>query len=222
MQNFCFRKPSNSGKTGSEPLSQKKLRLNNFLVILFILKKTASILLLGILLFNWFGYRYLISCMEDQAKLQLEMKLDETNYDESQLVSIKVPATNLAYYTNSSLFERIDGQIEIRGIEYKYVKRRLYRDSLELLCIPDQAAMKLQTAKYNLFQLVNDLLNNGQGKKSGLHPVSLQDSFADCYIIHDPFDLSGLYPASRPDLSDYSSTIPSRPLLTAEQPPENV
>jgi hypothetical protein len=186
------------------------------------LKKTVSILLLGVLIFNWFGYRLVIAYMEDQAKLQLELKLDETNYDETQLLSIKVPASNLAYYTNSSLFERVDGQIEIEGIQYKYVKRRLYRDSLELLCIPDQAAMRLQEAKYNFFQLVNDLLHNGQGKKSGLHPTSLQDSISDCDLTNDFSHFAGQFPSRILNSPQYGAIMPSCYLMTPEQPPENI
>jgi hypothetical protein len=176
-------------------------------------------LLLGILLFNWFGYRFLISLMEDTAKEQLEQRLDETRYDESQLFSIKIPATNLAYYTNSSLFERIDGQIEIEGIQYKYVKRRLYRDSLELLCIPDQAAMRLQTAKINFFQLVYDLQHNLQGKKSGLHPISGQQDFSDSYTLDELRFSAIVHQLSFIKSSTVNALIVAGFGLTAEQPP---
>jgi hypothetical protein len=178
-------------------------------------------LLLGIMLFNWFGYRLLIASMEENAKLKLEQQLDETNYDESELISIKVPASNLAYYTNSILFERIDGQIEIEGIQYKYVKRRLFQDSLELLCIPDQAAMRLQAARFNFFQLVNDLQHNCLGKKSGLNTISLEGFFADYYTLYNSLKLADSDQSLSPQLFDHPAAIPSCYLLTAEQPPEN-
>jgi hypothetical protein len=173
------------------------------------------------MLFNWFGYRILISSMEENAKLKLERQLDETNYDESELISIKVPASNLAYYTNSSLFERIDGQIEIEGIQYKYVKRRLYQDSLELLCIPDQAAMRLQAARFNFFQLVNDLQHNCLGKKSGLNTISPEGFFAAYYTLNNSIKLADCDRSLSPQLFDHPAAILSCYLLTAEQPPEN-
>ena len=59
--------------------------------------------------------------------------MENNNYKESQLISPKVPVSYIPYYNNSKSFERIDGQIEIQGGLYKYVKRRIYNDSLELL-----------------------------------------------------------------------------------------
>src|SRR5260370_348016 len=121
------------------------------------MKKIAAILLMGILFFNWYGYKLLSFYLEDRADRQLEARLDEDRYDESQLISIKVPSSHLSYYNSTAQFERVDGQIEVGGVEYKYVKRRLFNDSLELLCIPNHAAMKLQTARNQFFQLVNDI-----------------------------------------------------------------
>ena len=98
------------------------------------MKKTAAILLLGILTFNWVGYRYLLSYLEDRANTAFNSRLDSDNYDESDLISIKV-ANNLPY-TNAKKFERVNGQIEIAGVQYNYVKIKVSADSLELLCIP--------------------------------------------------------------------------------------
>ncbi len=54
--------------------------------------------------------------MQDKADEQLEEQLDKNNYDESQLVSIKVAAVHLSQYINAKMFERVDGQIEIEGV----------------------------------------------------------------------------------------------------------
>jgi hypothetical protein len=145
-----------------------KQRILNSIIFLTwaFLKKIAAILLLTVLLFNWFGYRLLISFIEHKADARLETELDKNNYDESQLLSIKVPATDLSYYVNSKLFERVDGQIEIKGVSYKYVKRRLYNDSVELMCILNKTAMSLHVAKNDLFRLVNDIEHKENKKGS--------------------------------------------------------
>jgi len=136
------------------------------------MKRIAAILLMGILCFNWYGYRLLTSWLEGKADRQLEASLDEDRYDESQLISIKVPSSHLSYYNSSAQFERVDGQIEVGGVQYKYVKRRLFNDSLEMLCIPNHTAMGLQTARNEFFQLVNDVQqHNGQSKKSDSHSI---------------------------------------------------
>jgi hypothetical protein len=105
------------------------------------------------------------------------------------------------------------------GFNTNYVKRRLHRDSLELLCIPDQAAMRLQTAKINFFQLVYHLQHNLQGKKSGLHPISGQQDFSDSYTL-DELRFSAIVH----DLSFVKSSTVNAPIvagfgLTAGQPP---
>ena len=85
------------------------------------MRKIAAIFLLGLLLFNWFGYRVLIGYWQERAKIKLEARLDVNDYDESQLISVKVPVTHLAYYNSSASFERVNGSVEILGVQYKYV-----------------------------------------------------------------------------------------------------
>lgn len=129
-----------------------------------ILKRIGAILLLLIFLFNWFGYRIVSDFLEQKFNARLEEKFDNNNYDESQLVEIKVPI-NLPYQTTWTSFERYDGEIELNGIHYKYVKRRVHNDSLVLLCLPNEKKMELQTTRDDFFRLINDL-SPAQGKKS--------------------------------------------------------
>jgi hypothetical protein len=184
------------------------------------LKRTASILLLGILCFNWFGYQLLNAYLEDRANNSLEAQLDDHQYEESQLLLIKVPAVHLAYYTSSSQFERVDGQVEIEGVQYKFVKRRLYNDSLELLCIPNHAAMRLQTAKDEFFKLVNDLQQTGQNKKSDSHPGASKNFSTDYYTVNDPFNMSILSFDLIKQSAHFICDIPFSFSPVAAQPPD--
>ena len=121
---------------------------------------------MGILFFNWYGYQLLTDYWQQQADKGLEARLDRNEYDDTQLYSIRIPLTNLSYYNNYSSFQRVDGQIDIDGIRYKYVKRRIYKDSLELYCIPNETAIQLQHAKNDFFRQVNDLQQHNHGKRS--------------------------------------------------------
>jgi hypothetical protein len=184
------------------------------------LKRIASILLLIILLFNFIGYRFVSSYLEEKANAQLEAKLDKNDYDDSQLISLKIPVTHLSYYNNSNQFERIDGQIEIKGVQYKYVKRRIYNDSVELLCIPNQTAMSLQSAKDEFFKLVNDLQHAGQSKKTDPHSSSKNFS-VDNYTLNESFGISNFSSVLSGQKSpDFSVAIASCYSPTAEQPPD--
>jgi hypothetical protein len=171
-------------------------------------------------MFNWVGFRLFTAYMEGRVNNDLEARLDGNSYDESELISIKVPAIHMGYYINSSQFERVDGQMEIGGIEYKYVKSRLFNDSLELMCIPNHAIMSLQTAKDDFFRLVNDLQQAGQSKKADSHPGGSKNFSIDVYTVHELFKMNDLYCTSSKwsihDCVRFSSFFSP----TAEQPPE--
>jgi hypothetical protein len=182
-----------------------------------VLKRAFSISLLIILLFNCFGYRLLLSLMEDQADKQLEAQLDENNYDPSQLISVKVPVTYLPYYNNSEEFERVDGQVEIQGVPYKYVKRRIFNDSLELLCIPNGTALKFQKAGSEFFKFTNDLK---PGKKSEPRSGSMKIFSIDYCTTDHAYRLKAPDHTLSRQSSAYCMFIPSRYALTADHPPE--
>lgn len=100
------------------------------------MRKPITILLLLIHSFNIVGYR-LVSCISDSiADDKIQLKVDRKLFDDSELISIKVPFT-LPYFSNSPAFESISGNIEVKGVSYEYVKRRFYNDSLEVLCLPN-------------------------------------------------------------------------------------
>ena len=61
-------------------------------------------------------------------------------------------------------FERAEGEVEMNGILYKYVKSRVYNDSLEMLCIPNTAKQQLLTSKDNFAKAVMDLQNDSNKK----------------------------------------------------------
>ncbi len=181
------------------------------------MRSIACILALTILLFNWFGYRLLISVMETRADQQLEAQFDENKYDESQLVSIKIPVRYLPYFSNSSSFERVDGQIEIKGVQYKYVKRRIYNDSLEMLCIPNHMAMKLQTAQNEFFKFSNDLQ---QEKKPGQYPHTAKFLSIDYYTPTILFGIVGPHFLFEKKSFRYSAAIAACYSPTKEYPPD--
>jgi len=182
-------------------------------------KRLASILLIGILFFNWYGYQLVSNYLQERANRRLEARLDKKDYDESQLISIKVPISSLSYYNSSTSYERVDGQIDMGGVQYKYVERRIYKDSLEYRCIPNQMAMNLKNARDAFFQLVNDLSHNGQEKKAP-HTAQYKCSQDYCVTqspVFQPFTIT----APAPQKGKFISThLPSLFAPTAERPPD--
>jgi hypothetical protein len=175
---------------------------------------------MGILFFNWYGYQLLSAYWQQRADKRLEARLDRNEYDESQLVSIKIPIHDLSYYNSSTGFERVDGQVDLAGIHYKYVKRRIFKDSLELLCIPNLTAIRLQKNKNEFFRQVNDLQQQSQGKKNSSTPVKdFSKDYTPSAMVVDvavanavPMPARGLF---------HSPDLPSRYSPTAEMPPDS-
>jgi hypothetical protein len=158
--------------------------------------------------------------MEQHADRMLIADLDKNNYSESELISIKVPVVHLSYYVNSRDFERVDGKIEIEGVQYNYVKRRLFNDSLELLCIPNKKATQLKTARDEFFKLVNDLQHPGHSKKADQHTASFKCFNGEYYPEKDPFVIAVQTAVSLKAADRYLLQIPFVSLSRAGQPPD--
>lgn len=140
--------------------------------LLIALRRIAAIFFLSILCFNFLGYRYFFDFLEQRHDSRFEAQLDEDDYDESSLISIRTAFSNPYYnHTNSGEFERWKGEIEIDGVHYKYVKRRIFNDSIELLCIPNTTAHELKKAEQDFYRMTNDLQTNSGKKQDGQLPV---------------------------------------------------
>ena len=130
------------------------------------LKIAFSILLLSVLAFNWVGYRLLLGVMEDRADMALEKKIATSEFDESSLIEIKVPLNSPYLADYFSEFDRYVGELEVDGVHYKYVKRKIINGELVLFCLPNKVKTELQNSREEFFKLVNDLNHSRKQEKS--------------------------------------------------------
>jgi len=115
--------------------------------------------------------------MENQGDVAMEKKLDQRDYNDDELISIKT-TLHLPYYTSSASFERVYGSINLNGVVYEYVKRRVFNDTLELLCLPNAAKTKLQTLRNELTKATADGQASAPVKKgTSVIKLSLPDFF---------------------------------------------
>jgi len=173
--------------------------------------------LLALLLFNWIGYRLVSDVMALKASQTLEAALDQDNYDESSLIEMRV-TLNLPYQNNWTDFERFNGEIEIAGVHYKYVKRKVERGELVVMCIPNETRTRIESSKDDYFRLMNDLDQDAQAKKSG--------SFAYKGFFGEYRDQRNDWSLPAPTMIDIKNISSNTSLLTAVilqipgQPPE--
>jgi hypothetical protein len=130
------------------------------------------------MLFNWFGYRLVSNYFDQKAANHMVRLIDENNYNESELVSVKMPI-NLPYYSNNPKFERVEGEMQINGIVYQYVARRVYNDSLEIKVLPNQDRIQIKNAKESFDKLASDFEQKLTDKKS----VPINNSSAKVIIF---------------------------------------
>jgi hypothetical protein len=129
--------------------------------------------LLTFLLFNWVGYRLLISWFESRQTAGWESRLDRRQYDPEQLVLFKVSAAAAPYSNASAAFERADGELQVGNSHYRYVLKRLYNDSVEFLCLRDAEMGRIQHAKNEIIHLAVDGPDgNNHGKSSPAGKIS--------------------------------------------------
>lgn len=184
------------------------------------LKKLASLFFIFLFLFNVVGYRFVFDFVQQKINTQLEAGLDNNLYDESELVELKL-ALNLPYQTSWTSFERCDGEIQIDGIIYKYVKQKVYNDTLYLLCIPNTQKMHLETTKNDLVAKANGIAqhDNSQNPDKTSGPASLKNpqsvyddfSFEYSFLIPDNNSRNFLPALNSPHLLSATHTSPEQP-----------
>ena len=98
----------------------------------------------------------------------MESRLDKDQYDVNELISITVPLDN-PYQLEQRNFQRVDGEINFQGKNFKYVKRKVSDGKLILLCIPDARKMVLKKGKAEYGNAANDINGNSKGSSRPAH-----------------------------------------------------
>ena len=114
------------------------------------------------MVFNLAGYRLFFCYQAQQAQLQMIERLDNNIYNGVTLTEVKV-ALHLPYANNNEEFERCDGSIELNGVTYNYVERKISNDTLVLHCIPNTTIDKVKLAYTKYSRSINDLPSSQKG-----------------------------------------------------------
>ncbi len=182
------------------------------------LKKITAILLILLLFFNWYGYRLVLSLLQDHADQKLEFRIDNNDYDESQLIEIRV-ALNMPYQERFTDFERHYGELTIDGIVYTYVKRKMEGDILILKCIPNHS-------KQQLTKTADDFAKSNSGQDQDNPGKNRANSFAK--VFSGDYDdqtlfcsLSGTGLPGNKFTWKLSSALKDILIKTPHQPPES-
>ena len=153
-----------------------------------ILKKACSILLLLVFLFNAVGYKVVFFYLEQQADIRLETKIKTLHEADTQLITVKIPI-NLPYQTDWREFESIDGEMTYKGKTYKYVKRKVLRDTLILVCIDHREKSQIEKRSSDYFKKVNDLASDNKKPQLKLAKMDYYQEVTDLSVLLPGFNI---------------------------------
>lgn len=182
------------------------------------LKQLTAILLLALLLFNWCGYRLVTAIMSQKATLHLEKKIDRAQYEDSDLIELRIPL-EVPYQLNQSDFERSYGEVEVNGRVYTHVKRRVEAGQLILLCLPNEHREQIEGAAQDFYKNTNGLDHlpgDKQGKAVQKYNSGDYDDRLPEWNLSQPGQLLTSFPKTSAD------ALPQVVLLVPAQPPETV
>lgn len=187
------------------------------------MKRLIAISFLCLLLFNIAGYRLWFYYAERQATAQLEASVDQAHYDSTELITLTVPLT-LPYQTDWQGWEKVRGEVEIDGIVYQYVQRKVTQGQLVLQCLPNKQRAQLASARDRFFELANSFQSdNGQQKQTPAHALKItKPSLTDFDDHWSCWRLTTRRVLHAPHGMPVSLSLPAGYLPLAAQPPEAI
>lgn len=158
--------------------------------------------------------------MVNKVSEDFQIQVDQNHYSEGELLHFKVPLS-IPYVSGSLDFAKAQGSIELNGITYQYVKKRIYRDTLEVLCLPNHAQTALRIARDQIYKLSSDFINL-HNSKNPVSPLShkIKLSIQD-YTLNHFYSLGIIYSTFSSKYYSFSF-LPSHFVLLRgiDQPPE--
>lgn len=101
-----------------------------------------------------------------------EQQISKNLYKKSDLVEIKIPV-NLPEITNWGTYKRISGAIQLQENWYNYVKLKITRDTLFVMCVPNYKTTRLTKANIIYAREVNEAPLNAKKQAIPLKNIGM-------------------------------------------------
>jgi hypothetical protein len=101
-----------------------------------------------------------------------EEQISKNLYKASDLVEIKIPV-NLPKITNWNSYERICGTIQLQENWYNYVKLKMTRDTLFVMCVPNYKTTRLINANIIYAREVSEAPLNAKKQAMPLKSIAM-------------------------------------------------
>lgn len=120
--------------------------------------------MLSFFLFNILGYKLFFYYQLTEADSRIQAKIDVLQESDESLFTVKIPL-RLPYHTDWKHYESVEGEMSYKNTTYKYVKRKVLRDTLILLCIEHREKSIIERNSNDFAKKVNEVLPDGSKKQ---------------------------------------------------------
>ncbi len=136
------------------------------------------------------GYYGLLVGLQFKNDLEWEKRISSGNYNKDQEVYVKIPASQIAGYTEP--LNRYDGVFESEGSVYKLIRQRVHRDTFHIVAVKDQTGTFIKHAIAEYAQTFSDHTSNHQPQSLIILPIFLRDYLgAACTIQNTSMGWTG-------------------------------
>jgi hypothetical protein len=101
-----------------------------------------------------------------------EEQINKNLYKTTDLVEIKIPV-KLPHITNWNTYERISGAVQLQDNWYNYVKLKMTRDTLFVMCVPNYKTTRLINANVIYAREVSEAPLNAKKQATPLKSISM-------------------------------------------------
>ncbi len=150
------------------------------------MKRVVAIFLSLVFLFNIVGYKAVYFYQIQNADDRLETKVRNSNFASEKLITIKIPVT-LPYLVDWADYQPMEGEVIYKKETYRYIKKKIARDTVFLVCIDHHEKTKLQNNSDEFFKKVNDITAETNKK-----PV-LKQVKTDFFERYKPYEYANNY-----------------------------
>ncbi|HEX8037561.1 MAG TPA: hypothetical protein VF490_00360 [Chryseosolibacter sp.] len=109
------------------------------------MRRFSSLLFLFLILLNTFGSLQFLLIVERHLNRRAVTKIVENENEISGNLLLRVPLT-LPYGADDNEYRSASGEIEVDGSLYHFVKQKMFRDTLYIVCLKDVATTEARKA----------------------------------------------------------------------------
>ncbi|HTE00612.1 MAG TPA: hypothetical protein VK668_15070 [Mucilaginibacter sp.] len=179
------------------------------------MKKLFAISMLLLHLFSLYGHMALYAYCVYQSNRLFDKQISQNNYKIDDLVEVKVPV-NMPTIQNWKEYVYISGQVKFKENSYNYVKLKMTRDTVYLMCVPNYSKTKLSNQNIIDARKIADIPFNKKAHVPFGKVVSLSEynyQLAQFWFLSPVVTLT--------QTSDYTnSSLANTSIASPGQPPE--